>query len=181
NKRAEWIFSEGVNTGNDSFDIKDTQSVNEYGWDTDEDYPALSTAKSPTVLGTGSGVTRLLTNYGNTTLIRQVGTNVQRWSGSSWVNIGTFSNADADAANFDIGGSALVITNGVDIPQYWNGTTMSAITEMPKGKYVTADNLRVYTANAVGDETPDIIHYSAFQDGLDWSSAENSGSVQYYT
>lgn len=182
NQRQQWQFSGGVNTGNDSFDIKDDQSIDEWGFDTDDDFPALVTSNSPSILGTsGAAVTRLLTNYGTTSLIRQVGVNVQRWDGAAWVNIGTLTDTDADSTNFDILGQALIFTNGTDIPRYWNGTTITNIAAMPKGKYVTSDNLRVYTANAAGDATPDIIHYSAFQDATDWTAAENSGAVQYYT
>lgn len=182
--RQAWIFSGGVNNGNSSFDIGDNQSVDEYGWDTDDHFPALSTAKSPQLLGTSGGdVTRLLTNFGNTQLVRAVGTSLQYWNGSSWVNIpGTFANADWSAANFDVNGSALILTNGTDNVRYWNGSTLSTLSNnAPKGKYVTADNLRVFIANAAGDQTPDIIHYCAFQDATDWTSPENSGKVQYYT
>ena len=182
NQRQQWVFSGGVNTGNDSFDIKDTQSVDEYGWDSDDEYPALVTSNLPSSLGaSGAAVTRLLTNYGNTSLIRQVGVNIQRWDGSAWVNIGTFTDIDADATNFDIGGQVIIFSNGTDTPQYWNGTAMTALAAMPKGKYLTADNLRVYTANATGDATPDLIHYSKFQDATNWTAPQDSGIVQYYT
>ena len=181
-QRQQWNFSGGLNSGNDSFDIKDNQSVDEYGFMTDDEYPALVSSNLPSAIGSSGGATtRLLANYGNTSLIRQVGTDIQRWDGSTWSNIGTFTDTDADFANFDIGGAALIFTNGTDTAQYWNGTTMTALAAMPKGKYVTADNLRVYTANAAGDATPDIIHYCAFQDATDWTTAENSGAVQYYT
>jgi len=182
NQRQQWTFSGGTNTGNDSFDIKENEAQDGWGWDTDDEYPALVTSNSPSALGTSGGaVTRLLTGFGNVSLIRQVGTDIQRWTGSAWSNIGTFTDTDADSTNFDIGGQALILTNGTDTPQFWNGTTIVDIPAMPKGKYVTSDNLRVYTANADGDDTPDILHYCAFQDASDWTSAENSGSVQYYT
>ena len=118
NQRQQWVFSGGVNTGNDSFDIKDTQSVDEYGWDSDDEYPALVTSNLPSSLGaSGAAVTRLLTNYGNTSLIRQVGVNIQRWDGSAWVNIGTFTDIDADATNFEIGGQLIIFSNGTDTQQ----------------------------------------------------------------
>lgn len=181
-QRQQWIFSGGVNTGNDSFDIKDNESVDEFGWMTDDEYPALVTSNSPSILGTsGAAVTRLLTNYGNTSLIRQVGVNIQRWDGATWVNIGTFTDIDADSTNFDLNGQVIIFTNGTGAPQYWNGTAMTALAAMPKGRYVTADNLRVYTANAAGDATPDIIHYCKFLDATNWTAPEDSGSVQYYT
>lgn len=182
NRRAEWTFSGGVNTGNDSFDIKDQQSTDEFGWDTDDDYPALVTSNIPLLLGTsGASTTRLLTNFGNISLIRQVGVNIQKWDGSTWSNIGTFSNVDGSATNFDITGQALIISNGTDVPQYYNGTTMNALSAMPKAKYITSDNLRVFAANAVGDQSPDLIHYCKYQDPTNWSAPQDSGIVQYYS
>lgn len=182
--RAEWIFSGGVNTGKDSFDINDNESIDEYGWDTDEYYPALSTAKSPTAYGvSGGATTRLLTNYGNVQLIRAVGTKLQKYASGSWSDIATgLTDTDWDAANFDVNGPALIMTNGTDAVKYWNGTTVVNLSaNAPKGKYITADNLRVFIANVATDQTQDIIHYCAFQDATDWTSAENSGFVQYYT
>ena len=182
NQRQQWNFSGGLNTGNDSFDIKDSQSVDEFGWMSDDDYPALVSSNLPSALGTsGAATTRLLANYGNTSLIRQVGVNIQRWTGSTWTNIGTFTDTDADFANFDIGGQVIIFSNGTDTPQYWNQSAMTALSAMPKAKYITADNLRVYAANAAGDATPDLIHYCKFQDATDWTAPEDSGIVQYYT
>lgn len=184
NRRAEWNYAGGVNTGTDSFDIKDDQSVDEYGWDTDEYFPALSTAKAPSAYGTsGSATTRLLASYGNVQLIRAVGTKLQQYTAGAWADIGTgYTDTDWSAANFDVGGPALILTNGTDNVKYWNGTSLADLSvDAPKGLYVTADNLRVFIANVPSDDTQDIIHYCAFEDATDWTSAENSGSVQYYT
>jgi hypothetical protein len=184
NRRAEWTFSGGVNTGNDSFDIKEEQSVDEFGWDTDEFYPALSTSKSPITYGeTGAAPTRLLTNYGNTQLIRAVGTKLQRETAGVWSDISTgLTDTDYSAANFDVNGAALILTNGTDPVLYYNGTTVADLSaNAPKGKYVTADNLRVFIGNVSTDSTQDVVHYCAFQDATDWLSPENSGAVQYYT
>jgi hypothetical protein len=181
-QRQQWQFSGGVNTGNDSFDIKDNQSVDEFGWDTDDDFPALVTSNLPLLLGTsGAAITRLLAGFGNLSLIRQVGTNIQKWDGSTWTNIGTFSDVDGSACNFDILGQALILSNGTDTPQYWNGTAMTAIAAMPKAKYITSDNLRVFAANAAGDQSPDLIHYCKYQDATDWTAPQDSGIVQYYS
>ncbi|MBB6694376.1 hypothetical protein H7B90_23550 [Cohnella xylanilytica] len=183
NRREEWNYAGGVFTGADSFDIKDNQSIDEYGWDTDENYPALSTAKSPTAYGaSGGATTRLLMNYGNVQLIRAVGTKLQKEVSGTWSDIATgLTDADWSAANFDVNGAALILTNGTDPVKYWNGTAIANLSNAPKGKYVTADNLRVFIANVTNDETKDRIHYCAFQDATDWTSAENSGIVQYYT
>lgn len=184
NKRKETMFSGGVHTGNDSFDIDDTQSIDEYGWDTDEFFPALSTAKAPTAYGdTGGATTRLLTKFGNSQLLRAVGTKLQKEVSGTWSDIATaLTDTDWSAANFDVAGAALIMTNGTDPVKYWNGTAVADLSaNAPKGKYMTADNLRVFISNVSTDSTQDIIHYCAFQDATDWISTENAGQVQYYT
>src|SRR5690606_30253800 len=144
-------------------------------------YPVMAVRKGRTAFGlSGGAITRLLTNFGNTHLVRAVGTALQYYNGTSWVAIaGTFANADWDATNFDINGAALMLTNGTDTPRYWNGATLSNNPTMPKGKYIAADNRRVYTAGVAGDL--ESIYYCAFQNGLDWASPENSGIVNFYT
>lgn len=181
--RQEVMLSGGIFTGINSFDIKDEQSVNEYGWDTDEHYPAKSTAKSPAAYGASGGArTYLLTNFGNTQLVRAVGSTLQYNSSGTWQNIsGSFASTDWSAANFDINGPALILTNGTDTVRYWDGSTLNTLSAAPKGRIVAADNLRVFISNVPSDESQDHIHYCAFQDATDWTSAENSGIVQYYT
>lgn len=181
--RVEVSLSGGIYTGINSFDVKDEQSINEYGWDTDENYPAKTTAKSAITYGASGGArTRLLTNFGNTQLIRAIGTSLQYNSSGTWQNIsGSFSNTDWGAANFDIGGPVLILTNGTDTVRYWDGSSLQSISGAPKGKIIAADNLRVFISNVPSDESQDHIHYCAFQDATDWTSAENSGIVQYYT
>lgn len=181
--RVEVNLSGGIYTGINSFDIKDQQSVNEYGWDTDEFYPAKSTAKSPVTYGTSGGsTTNLLTSLGSTHLVRAVGTKLQYDASGIWTDIaGTFSSIPWGATNFDVNGPALLLTNGTDPVKQWNGTTLADLTGAPKGKVIAADNLRVFISDVATDEAQDHIHYCAFQDALDWTSAENSGIVQYYT
>lgn len=183
-KRAESQFSKGVNTGSGTFDIDDAQTIDEHGWDTDDNFPALSTSRAAAAYGdSGGAVTQLLTNFGTTELIRAVGTRVQKEVAGVWSDLATgFADAPWSAANFDVNGQALILTNGVDPVKYYNGTAISNLSSnAPKGKYVTADSLRVFIANAEGDETPDLVHYCGFQNAVDWTSAENSGVVQYWT
>lgn len=178
NKRGIADFSGGLNTGSPSFNILDSQSVDEYGWDTDE-HPSLKTRKGRTPYGSlTAGITRLLTNFGNTHLVRAIGTALSyNSSGTTWTAIaGTFANTDWDSTNFDILGPALIITNGTDTPRYWNGSALATLTGSPPlGKYIASDNRRVYMS--VGDE----ISYCAFQNALDWTTALNSGKVQFWT
>lgn len=170
-------FGDGVDTGNNAFFVSENAYVDGYGWDFDL-YPSLSTRKGRTAFGASSGShIRLLTNYGNKHLVRASNGTLQYWNGSAWTNISGSFNASAnwDSTNFDINGPALILTNGVDSPRYWNGSTLSTLSGAPIGKYIASDNRRVYIAK------DDEIHYCAFQDALDWSSAENSGIVEYYT
>lgn len=177
-KRGQHNFEGGLNTGLSSFDVKDDQYISGFGWETDK-HPALITRKGRQPYGTaGTGITRLLTNFGNTHLVRAIGTALSyNSSGTTWTAItGTFTDADWDATNFDVAGSVLIITNGTDNVKKWNGTTLSDLAaSAPKGKYIASDNRRVYIA--VGD----VINYCAFQDATDWTTALNSGAVQYYT
>jgi hypothetical protein len=176
NKRIERVLSGGINTGSDALDIRDDQSVSEFGWDTDH-FPSLATSAGRTTLGTsGSAVTYLLTNYGNVELIRAVGTSLQRYTGGAWSPItGTFTATDWDSSNFDITGSVVIMTNGFDVVQYWNGSVLNTIAAAPKGKYIASDNRRVYIA------TKDVVNYCAFQNALDWTATLNAGKVEYYT
>jgi hypothetical protein len=173
-QRQQNDFGGGTNTGFSSFDIQENESTEEYGWDTDK-HPARVTGKGRTTYGaSGSAVTRLLTNFGTTHLVRAVGAQLQYYNGTAWTNItGTVANADWSATNFN---DLLLLVNGTDRKK-WNGTTLADITGSPPAgaKYITNDNVRAWMA--LGDE----IHFSAFQDSDDWTSAEDSGSVQYYT
>ncbi|MNC03838.1 hypothetical protein D3C75_512620 [compost metagenome] len=179
--REEVRLTGGIYTGANSFDIKDEQSVNEYGWDTDINYPAKSTALTPTAYGaSGGAVTRLLTSFGNVHLVRAVGASLQYDNAGTWTNIGTYTDTNWGAANFDIGGAALILTNGTDTVKYWNGSAIADLSAAPKGRIIAADNLRVFIS-AVTGEDGDVIHYCKFQDATDWTTAENAGIVQYYT
>lgn len=174
-------FSKCVDTENNAFFIDNNAYADGYGWDTDK-FPSLATRKGRTTHGAvGSGVTRLLANFGNIHLVRAVGTSLQyNASGTTWSNIaGTHSDVDYDYTNFDINGAALIILNQTDGGRYWNGTTLSAISQMPKGKFIASDNRRVYVAGKSGEE--DSIFYCSFQDALDFTTPSNSGVVQYFT
>lgn len=172
-------FEGGFNNGNPVVNVAENQSIAEYGWETNS-YPALHTIKDRTAYGTGgSAQTNLLTNFGTFHMVRAVGTALQYWNGSVWTAItGTFADTDWDATNFEVSGSpALVLTNGTDNVKYWNGTVLADLngTNAPKGKYIVNDTLRVWIAK------DDIIYFSKYLDATNWTDAENSGSVQYYT
>lgn len=181
-KRAIHDFAGGYSSAFPSFDLNDDQYIEGYGWNTDK-WPALSVRKGYSHYGASGGdKTNLLTNYGNVQLIRAVGTKLQRDNGGTWTDISTgFANEEWDAANFDINGPVVIMTNGTDAVRYWNGSALNSISSAPKGKYIASDNRRVYIANVADEESQDVVHYCAFQDASDWSTELNSGAVQYYT
>lgn len=173
-RRQESDFGGGTNTGFSAFDLQDNESTEEHGWDTDK-HPARVTAKGRTIYGaSGAAVTRLLTNFGNTHLVRAVGAQLQYYNGSAWTNIaGAVADADWGATNFN---DLLLLVNGTQRMK-WNGTTLANIGGSPPAgaKYITNDNVRVWMAEG------DTIHWCAFQNQDNWTAAEDSGSVQYYT
>jgi hypothetical protein len=177
-KRGENNFSGGINQGLDPFGIAENQSVDEVGFDTD-DYPYLSTAKAHTSYGaTGGAQTNLLTSFGNTHMLRSVGTKIQWDNSGTWTDIaGTFTNADWDGTNFEVSGAAaLILVNGTDAPRFWNGSTLGTLGgSPPAANFITNDTIRVWMAKG------DNIYYCAYLDAQDWSSAENSGELQYFT
>lgn len=174
-------FSKGLDTEHSPFFVDENTMVDGYGFDFDN-YPALQVRKGRTNYGSSGGAkTNLLTRYGNKHMVRAVGTKLQYNStGTTWTDIsGSYANIEWSAANFDVKGAALLLVNPTNGGYYWNGSTITAISQMPKAKYITTDNLRAYVANKSGEE--DYVYYSKFQDALDWTAAENSGTVQYYT
>lgn len=174
-------FSKGLDAEHSPFFVDENSIIDGFGFDF-ENYPGLQVRAGRTNYGaSGSARTNLLTRYGNKYLVRSVGTKIQyNNSGTTWTDIsGSYADVEWGAANFDVNGPALLLINPTNGGYYWNGSAMTAISQMPKGKYITTDNLRAYVAGKDGEE--DNIYYSGFQDALDWTSAENSGAVQYYT
>lgn len=175
--RGEQTFEGGVNTGVSLFALRDNESSEEVGFDTDG-YPALTVRKGRSKYGeSGEAVTRLLASYGEKHLVRAVGDKLQYNStGTTWADITSgLTDADWDWTNFN---DKLILTNGTDNVKVWNGSTLSDLnaSDAPKGKYITSSIQRVYIAHD-GDQ----ISFSAFQDETDWTSAENSGTDQFYT
>ena len=172
-------FEGGHNVGAPPVSIGDNQSSDESGWGLDDHFPALHTRKGRVSHGaSGNATPRLLTGFGGQYLVRAVGGTLQYYNGSNWVNIATgLADSDWSAVNFEVNGKpALILTNGVDNVKYWDGTTFGNLSpNAPKGKFVTTDTIRVWIAEG------DVLHYSAYLDAQDWTTPENSGSVQYYT
>ncbi|KKO51155.1 hypothetical protein [Paenibacillus sp. DMB20] len=174
-------FSKGLDTEHSPFFVDENTIIDGYGFDFDN-YPALQVRAGRTNYGNSGGAkTNLLTRFGNTHLVRAVGTRLQYNSGgTAWTDIpGSYADIEWSAANFDLNGAALLLLNPTDGGYHWTGSSLRGISSMPKGKYITSDNLRVYVANKSGEE--DYVYYSAFQDALDWTTPKNSGAVQYYT
>lgn len=173
-QRQENEFGGGLNTGLSAFDIAPNEASAEYGWDT-FDFPNLATAPGRTTYGaSGAAVTRLLTNFKHTHMVRAVGAQLQYDNAGTWTNIaGSVANADWDATNFE---DLLILVNGTDIKK-WDGAALSNLGGSPPAgaKYVTNDNIRTWMAAG------DTIYWSKFLDAEDWTAAEDSGEVQYYT
>lgn len=168
--RGESTFEGGVNTGTSLFDISASETTDEVGFDTDS-YPARVTKKGRTGYGlSGAAQTNLLAHYGNTHLVRAVGTALQYNSaGDVWTAIaGAFTNADWDYTNYN---GKLLMTNGTDEVKSWNGTVLSNLNAgvAPKGSFITSSINRVYLA--LGSS----IHFSGNNVETDWTSSENSG------
>lgn len=173
-KRQAHNLAGGLNNGSPTFSLRDNESVSEYGWDTDK-FPAIHTRRGRTPYGaTGSSVTNLLANFNNVHLFRVVGATLQYDNAGTWTTVGTLAlGSYCDSTNFN---DKLIFTNGSDPVKVWNGTAISDLNaNAPKGKYITNDTVRVWIA--LGD----VLYFSAYLNETDWTTAENSGSVQYYT
>lgn len=174
--RGEQSFEGGVNTGVSLFALADHETMDEIGFDFDE-YPAAVVRKGRSKYGTaGTGKVRLLAPFGKTHLVRAVGTALSyNSSGTTWTPIsGSYTDADWSWTNFN---DKLILTNGADNVKVWNGSSLSDLSaDAPKGKYITSSIQRVYIAHD-GDQ----ISFCGFQDETDWTSAENSGTDQFYT
>jgi len=172
-------FGGGVNNGVVATKIAPEQSPDESGWVLDTNYPALVPIPGRSALGSVlSGTPRMLAEYHNSIFIRANGGTIQRWTGSSWSNIATgLSDTDWNWVNFEVEGDRVIIfTNGVDNVKSWDGSAFSDLSEdAPKGKFITTDNLRVWIAK------DDVLHFSAQLKADDWTSARNSGFIQFYT
>jgi len=171
--RKENSFSGGINQGVSPFAISESDSTEEYGWDFDE-FPRRKTRKGLTNYGaSGGAVTHLLTNYGNTHLVRAVGTKLQYDNSGTWADLTTgLAAADWDAVNFR---GKLILTNGTDNVKQYNGSAVSDLnsSDAPKGKYITASINRVYIADG------STIYFSANNDETDWTTAEDSGADDF--
>ncbi len=169
-------FSGGLNTGIAALDIKDNESTDEFGLDTDN-HPTATTRKGRSAYGaTGTNQTNLLANYGVTHMVRSVGTALQYNSaGTTWTAIaGAFTDTDWDFTNFN---SRLIMANGTDEVKSWNGSALSNLNVgvAPTGSYITNDTNRVWIAKN------DILYWSKFLDETNWTATEDAGNVQYYT
>lgn len=173
-RRQAHNLAGGLNNGSPAFSLQDNQSIDEYGWDTDQ-YPALHTRRGRIPYGaTGSSVTNLLANFNNVHLFRVVGSTMQYDNAGTWTTVGTLTvGSYCDSTNFN---DKLIFTNGSEPVKVWDGTAISDLsTSAPTGKYITNDTVRVWIAKN------DVLYFSAFLNETDWTTAENSGSVQYYT
>lgn len=177
--RAENNFKSGINTGDEPFGVGFNQSIVEVGFDTD-DHPFISSAKSSSAYGaSGAAQVNLLANFNNAHLVRACGTALSYNStGTTWTAIaGVFADASWDSTMFEVGGAqALVLVNGTDVAKFWNGSALANLGGTPPvGSFICNDTIRLWIARE------DILYFSANLDGQDWSTAEDSGLIEYYT
>lgn len=171
-------FEGGHNVGAPSVSIHDNQSTVESGWGIDSQFPSLHTRLGRSAYGaSGAATPRLLTSFQNSTLLRAVGTKVQKYA-SGWSDLATgLTDTDWTATNFEVAGNpAIILTNGTDPVKYWDGTTFGNLNaNAPKGKHIATDKIRTFIAKG------DVLNYSAFLDAQDWTTPKNAGSVQAFT
>lgn len=178
--RAVWTFEGGVDTSRHPQFLKNTQTSKESGVITFEELAVRGRLSRVIVGATASSTPLLLGVYQHQYLIRALAGTVQYWNGTTWANIITGLDATAriTLTNFEFSGEdAIIITNGVDAPKYWNGTTSGDINtaNAPKGKFIINDTVRVFIAKG------DILHFCARLAVNDWTTAKNSGFIQIYT
>lgn len=116
--------------------------------DSDSSYVEISNVGSNTSL-------TLTTTYGGTS-----GTSTAYVARKIW-NI----NGMPRATTFD---NFAVITNGIDVPQVWDNTSLDSITDSdaPKAKYLEVHKNRLFMANASG--SPSTLYWSATNDPQTW-------------
>lgn len=178
-------FSKGLNTQVSPFFVDENTIVSGYGWDFDQ-FPAIKTRAGMTKYGgIYDAVPALMTTYEDY-LIRAFNGKIQLNRpvfNQTWTDVtGTYSGGIWSATNFDISGQALILVDTSSGGYYFKVSSspqIMAIPQMPPGRHITSDNLRVYVANT--NQHPDYIYYSGFQNALDFTSAGNSGFVQFYT
>lgn len=168
-------FEGGLNQGASLFELPESDTTDEYGWDS-ENGSTRTTRPGRTSYGaSGGGTTHLLTNYGHTHLIRAVGGKLQYDNGGVWTDIMSgLTAADWDATNFN---EKVIMTNGTDNVKAWNGSVLTDLNaaNAPKGKYIANNTLRVFIAKGT------VIHYSKFLDETDWTDTKSAGFFEYYT
>ena len=169
-------FDGGHNVGMPASMIGKNQSSDEAGWGFDG-FPGLKNRVGSVAYGSSPALTpHLLANFKHNKILRIIGTKLQYDNAGTWTDIGTITEADADYTNFEVNGKeAVIIVNGTDV-KFYDGTSYSNLSaNAPKGKYITNDTVRVWIAK---DST---LSFCGFLQATDWTSAKNSGSVEFYT
>lgn len=140
-------------------------------------YPSLSTADSFVRLRAFTGLITGLGVRKDTDLLVLAGgsMSVLRSDGTWTDNVGALSaTAQCSFTNFkgNFSDYNLLIANGVDPVQKFDGTTLSALTNAPAGgKYIDSHDNRVYCA--VGNS----IKFCALRKAEDWTSVDDAGEI----
>jgi hypothetical protein len=150
---GQTIIFEGLNTYlAPGFDIKDGELTYVRNMDCHKSPLVLSTRPGKVQYGTAITTPNALGVRDNAYLHALDGTMWKRWDGSAWQNVQTgLTNASGKIFDFKAAASVLtVLINGTD-KRYWNGSSVTNMTNAPASKLCVPHQYRLYfaTDNAI--------------------------------
>jgi hypothetical protein len=165
---------DGIN-GLSSFAIKDTHATRNKNVTTSR-YPALATRNGGAVLT--STLTTEIDGIGVRGTELHVITNGiwSKYVGGTWTQLKTGLNTTKKWSFVNFQGSfannSLLVSNGVDAAQKYDGTTVSTLANAPAlSNFITTHDNRVYLA------AKSTVYFSALRKAEDWSTVNDSGSI----
>lgn len=176
-------FTGGLNQGTTPEMVRDNQATFFKNVDTNA-YPALQTRKGQTAVGASAGASGIVAPFLKSTgfygLYRVAGGKFQRLVGTDWTDIATgLSTLPMDAVTFP-GLDLLIMSNGVDNPKKYDGTTFADLAgSPPKMRYMAVHKNRVFGTGVPG--YPVRLYYSALSNPNDWTTVNDSGSIDFET
>lgn len=102
------------------------------------------------------------------------GNSVSVVNGEGWADISPvgWDDAGADYCDFVTQGGRIIVSDGVNTPFMWDGTTTTELTEMPKGRFVCEHLTRIFTAGM--DDDPLAIRSCHPGDPTVWDFTDNA-------
>lgn len=124
-----------------------------------------------------SGLGEFVQSNGTTTVVASSDDTIYRLSGSgTWTSIFTTAGLNGAAVNFETYNDLLIIVSANITTQKWSGSGSSSNlggTPPANVKYVRAHRNRVWMANSSAGASR--LHYSAFDNPEDWTTAGDAG------